>query len=163
MTDTPWLDRFVIESNMIEGIAITGTALDKAVLFHQELLESAGEVRDLVRFAYGACGPHCAPREFPNQNVRVGNHIAPQGGPEVIRVLGAILADAPYVSPFDTHRNLLTLHPSMDGNGRTTRAFWLWQLKTFPRHAAEFRRVQELGFLHTFYYQTLAAHDARQG
>lgn len=162
MTDTPWLDRFVIESNMIEGITITGAALDKAVYWHQELLASACEVRDLVRFAYGACGPHCAPREFPNQNVRVGRHIAPQGGPQVIRTLEAIVSDAAYLNPFDTHRDFLTLHPFMDGNGRTGRALWLWQLATFPRNAREFERAKALGFLHTFYYQTLAAHDARQ-
>lgn len=161
MSKTPWLDQFVIESYMIEGITLSPKELDRAAFFHQEFLDSEGTVRDLVRFTYAACGPHCAPREFPHQNVRVGMHIAPQGGPEVIRVFEAILADAAYVTPFETHRNLLTLHPFTDGNGRASRVFWLWQLKTYPQFEADFQRAKSLGFLQTFYYQTLAAHDKR--
>ena len=36
-------------------------------------------------------------------------------------------------------------HPFTDGNGRSGRALWLWQMNN---HAP-------FGFLHTFYYQTL--------
>ena len=50
----------------------------------------------------------------------------------------------------ETHVRYELLHPFLDGNGRSGRALWLWLMGQAP-----------LGFLHTFYYQTLSA--ARHG
>jgi Fic family protein len=43
----------------------------------------------------------------------------------------------------------------MDGNGRSGRAIWLWQMLRQEGGAP-------LGFLHHFYYQTLEAQDVRK-
>jgi len=157
-----WIEQFVTESYRIEGLNLTGERLDHAVFVHENFLKTKCTVADLENFARDACGRHCVLREFPNQNVRVGSHIAPQGGPGIRRALWSVLDAMLSTSPFDTHRDFLTLHPFMDGNGRTGRAIWLWQLRNIPRLEEEFRRTQALGFLHTFYYQTLSAHDARK-
>lgn len=55
------------------------------------------------------------------------------------------------MSPFTTHLRYESIHPFSDGNGRSGRALWLWQMKGRA----------PLGFLHQFYYQTLAASGDR--
>ena len=45
-----------------------------------------------------------------------------------------------------------TLHPFMDGNGRSGRILWAWQM--IEHNIAP---GLSLGFLHAYYYQTLAA------
>jgi fido (protein-threonine AMPylation protein) len=53
--------------------------------------------------------------------------------------------------PWRVHVAFETLHPYMDGNGRTGRAIWAWQM-----HGIE-QNPFALPFLHRFYYQTLEA------
>lgn len=48
--------------------------------------------------------------------------------------------------PWEVHIAYEMLHPFTDGNGRSGRMLWAWQMRNFP-----------LDFLHTFYYQTLNA------
>ena len=55
-------------------------------------------------------------------------------------------------TPYDIHRRYETLHPFMDGNGRSGRILWAWQM---IHH--DIRPGLSLGFLHAFYYQTLDA------
>ncbi len=86
-------------------------------------------------------------------NVRVGNHIALEGGPHIIHRLQRILSKANQDcdTPWSVHVAFETLHPYMDGNGRTGRAIWAWQMQRLGRDPFA------LPFLHRFYYQTLEA------
>lgn len=137
---------FVAESNKIEGyFSVAQSEVDA----HIDFLAEDVTVESLELFVRRVAGPRAVLRTKPGQNVRVGSHIAPPGGPDVPRDLGLILLGK------DAHRvhlEYLTLHPFMDGNGRSARALWL------KMHG----RIPSLGFLHTFYYQTLGAHDDRR-
>ena len=51
---------------------------------------------------------------------------------------------------WQTHNDYENLHPFTDGNGRSGRMLWAWQMRNDDDAMAR-------GFLHTFYYQTLSA------
>ena len=82
-------------------------------------------------------------------NVRVGSYRPPEGGPAIRQRLQELLnrVNERKISEFDAHVCYETLHPFTDGNGRSGRAIWLWQNSGYA----------PLGFLHSFYYQTLEA------
>ena len=87
-------------------------------------------------------------------NVRVGNHIPPPGGPAIFRRLDELMHVAPTMSPHALHVLYEDLHPFTDCNGRSGRMLWAW--------AMENKRLPfSLGFLHTFYYQTLSEQPDR--
>lgn len=143
MNERSMFEQFVIESNRIEGIVRKPT--------EAELLEFARFVNleritlaELCAFV-AVYQPDAKLRNQAGMNVRVGNHIPISGGAEVETRLIALLDELPKLGAFDTHCRYETLHPFMDGNGRSGRAIWAWQMKRFP-----------LGFLHHFYYQTLS-------
>jgi hypothetical protein len=79
--------------------------------------------------------------------VRVGNHIAPEGDPTIARRLTRMLDMANRTSdPWRVHVAFETLHPYMDGNGRTGRAIWVWQTQRTGQDPFA------LPFLHRLYY-----------
>lgn len=53
------------------------------------------------------------------------------------------------LTPMRAHVEYETLHPFMDGNGRSGRVLWAWQMRRDGRDPLQ------LGFLHAFYYQAL--------
>lgn len=141
---------FVRESNRIEGIkrAPTKAELDATEAFLLAVNPSIADVCALV----SVLQPGAILRIHSGLNVRVGNHIAPPGGTNIAEKLGEILEQAhgDVDTPFNLHRAYETLHPFTDGNGRSGRALWAWQMLAFnywPR--------LRIGFLHAFYYQTL--------
>ena len=147
------LREFVRESNRIEGIHREPTeaeieTLRKFInLKHLEVEHVIG----FVRFTQ----PNARFRDNMGvPGVRVGDHIAPPSGPEIRKQLEFILADMQdgRTSTYDAHCEYLNLHPFTDGNGRSARAIWLWSMNGRA----------PLGFLHTFYYQTLANQDVRK-
>lgn len=141
--------RFVTESNRIEGIHRPPSDIEMEASKTFLSLDVV-KVSDLVTFV-AFCQPGAKLRTEVGMNVRVGNHVAPPGGPDIQPALQKILNRANEDGdPWVTHVDYETLHPFMDGNGRSGRILWAWQMvytDTWPR--------LELGFLHAFYYQTL--------
>ncbi len=143
------LAEFVQEGNRIEGIrrGISDPQTGREIKAHERfLMLDKVTVRDIEDFV-GVVQPDAALRRWAGQNVRVGNHIAPPGGPEIEMRLENILDHMLKHGAYKTHLAYEDLHPFTDGNGRSGRVLWLWQM---DGHAP-------IGFLHRFYYQTLDA------
>jgi hypothetical protein len=136
---------FVAESNKIEGIRYT---TEEEVDVHNGMLHldkiTIWDLQDFVKVVQ----PNAKLRDSTNvAGVRVGNHVAPPSGPEIRIQLEAILKVS---DPWEQHCLYEDLHPFTDGNGRSGRMLWLW------RHRNNYAML-ERGFLHNFYYQTLAS------
>lgn len=140
---------FVTESNRIEGIirAPTTQELDATLDF---VKLPSPTVADLVSLV-SACQPDARLRAVHGLNVIVGSYSPPLGGPIIRKRLENLLYDAVSESrtAHDLHIEYEKLHPFTDGNGRSGRALWLWAMGGIQN--------APLGFLHTFYYQTLQA------
>lgn len=147
----PQLERFIAESNRIEGINRDPTVTEgNAHIAFLALPHPT--VPALVEFVREVAGAEL--RDKRGHDVRVGGYIPPRGGPQVAADLAALLfaADKPGAPhAHEVHVAYEQLHPFMDGNGRSGRVLWAWQM---------LRDGQDpfaLSFLHRFYYQTLDA------
>ncbi len=139
------LEEFVRESNRIEGILRDPTPTE--IFAHESFVAlDTIAVQDLEDFV-SAVQPRAVLRRKVGFDVMVGNHIAPPGGSEIEARLMHILLCMGEVGVYQTHLDYETLHPFTDGNGRSGRVLWLWQM----------RGAAPIGFLHKFYYQTLDA------
>lgn len=138
---------FVQESNRIEGIHKIN--IEREIEAHERFLQldriGIGDLAVLV----DDLQPGAAPRFTQGRDVRVGSHVPPAGGPHIMGYLQRILDEVNEgkSSPWASHVEYETLHPFMDGNGRSGRALWLWHMGGLTK--------APLGFLHHWYYQSL--------
>lgn len=148
---TSSLLNFVHESNRIEGIEREPTKAE--IDAHAALLSERHLSLANIEAFVGVVAPDKPIRSTAGMNVRVGSHVAPPGGPSIATELRNLLTEINErrLTPYHAHCRYETLHPFMDGNGRSGRAIWLWMMGGRA----------PLGFLHHFYYQTLEACDQR--
>lgn len=148
MNDTD-LRAFLTESNKIEAITrpVTEEEIAAARAFLDLETISVKDVEQMV----DVFQPGAKLRDKDKMNVRAGIHNPPPGGPKIRRALHHILSEA-YGSltwAWRTHHAYEKLHPFMDGNGRSGRMIWLWQVSRYGE-------IPSIGFLHAWYYQSLA-------
>lgn len=145
--DTSDIEYFVEESNEIEGIRRAPLLHEMNMLYSFLSLDHL-TVDSLVAFVQ-VYQPDAKLR-LNGEMVYIGNHVPPPGGQAILYHLQALLdvVNAKTITPYEAHVEYEKLHPFTDCNGRSGRAVWLWMMvrdgSTVP-----------LGFLHTFYYQTL--------
>lgn len=149
---------FLRESDRIEGIRAPITEAKKRNFM---LFLSGSLTLESVCAYQATVAPGKPIRDRIGMNVSVGNYVAPRGGRNIIIDLMTLLAkiDRAWKSewhlfqPWHAHCDFEALHPFMDGNGRTGRAIWAWHMLKIGQDPFA------LGFLHTFYYQTLTNTD----
>lgn len=136
---------FVVESNRIEGI--TRMPLTYELHAHEQFLEAPKLTIVGLKNFVTTIQANARLRDRVGLDVRVGSHVPPSGGSQVRLRLQDLLDEinAGDHSAYSAHLAYETLHPFTDGNGRSGRVIWLWQMKGRA----------PLGFLHQFYYQTL--------
>lgn len=147
--------KFVAESNKIEGI--NRAPLKREVEAHIEFLAlTEPTLIDLEHFVHTITGG-ARLRDQAGMNVTIGDYTPPRGGEYVRESLVNLLRAAVEVaggpvaqSPHEVHCCYASLHPFVDGNGRSGRVLWLWMMERDHN-----RRARALGFLHAFYYQSL--------
>ncbi len=144
-------ERFQTESNKIEGMG-PGRVVEIEAL--KIFTSSKPTIARLYDYAL-ICQPGIVLREKPGLNVQVGNYIAPAGGPEIKEALQTLLDTAMEggYDAYTAHVVYEKLHPFTDGNGRSGRALWLYHMLWVENKR---NWVDRFGFLHSFYYQTLA-------
>lgn len=144
MTDN--LKQFLLHSNMIEGYDI----VTESELFAAGEYIAARTTKALLDYVYATAGAKAVLRKMPYQNVRVGDHVAPRGGDAVVTAF-EMLHDAAIEQIGDEraahriHMEYLTLHPLMDGNGRSARLIYYVMMRENVRP----------NFLQRYYYDTL--------
>jgi hypothetical protein len=108
-------------------------------------------VADLEKFVDDVAGASL--RRQPGMDVVVGSHVPPPGGSKIESHLVELLADIQGfdISPWEAHVEYETLHPFGDGNGRSGRVLWAWQM------AQEGNDPFAISVLHRMYYQALEA------
>lgn len=136
--------------------ASLGPPTDTEIRAHDEFMALRFvRIGNLETFAWQVAGRPL--RRAVGQDVRVGGHRPPPGGPEIPKRLEDLLSEieGSVMTPFDAHVEYELLHPFMDGNGRSGRVLWAWMM---CRQGAD---PFALPFLHAWYYQSLDAGRSR--
>lgn len=147
MVEDNWY-QFIEESNRIEGIvrAPTGAEIEEFIDF---MALDKITIKDLKQFV-SVYAPGHVLRNRAGLNVSVGGYYAPFGGKRITTRLSEILDNMEQEGAYKTHIAFELLHPFTDGNGRSGRAIWAWQM--LRKHG----KLPKIGFLHSFYYQALS-------
>lgn len=141
---------FAKESNEIERVYDERRHLNHAAALEKLLRLDEVTVEDLENFV-DSIEPGARLRTLPSDRVWIGGSEAPPAD-LVSDDLPEILADWDIVSPNRLHKQYENLHPFMDGNGRSGRAFWLWCMMKREGYDGRFK------FLQMYYYLTLSDH-----
>ncbi len=142
------LDGFIHESNLIEDVVGYSLAEFNAYQAFLELPEvTVEDVANLVNVAQ----PGALLRDSFGRDVYIGDYTPPPGGQAIKTELECILkmVVANVRTPLDLHLMYEKLHPFMDGNGRSGRALWAWQMLHFYTYDLN------QGFLEPFYRSVL--------
>ena len=148
------LRAFLAESNRIEGIHRDANKqeMEAVARFIDLEVVTVPALSDLVK----AFQPGAVLRDRHGLNVYVGDHRPEPGGPLIVKRLTVLLEELGQRGPWNVHQEYEHLHPFTDGNGRSGRMLWAWQmLREDPWPGLS------LGFLHAFYYQTLQEYGKR--
>jgi len=141
------VEEFIAESNAIEGIHRPPSEAEIAEYERFMALDDV-TIADLEIFV-SVYQPGARLRIAQSDNVRIGKHIPPHGGMNILYLLEDLLNAIDEDTPYRSHAAYEGIHPFTDCNGRSGRMLWAWHMNKLGLSTA-------LGFLHTFYYQTLA-------
>lgn len=142
------LHDFIVESNLIENI-YEQPSREEIVAYEDFLALREIKAADLENFVWVCAKAKL--RDKPGMNVSVGGHYPPPGGPEIRHQLALLLSELGETSPHEIHQRYETLHPFIDGNGRSGRVLWAWHMLRRGRDPIRF------GFLRWWYYDSLQA------
>lgn len=160
--DRAYLLAFARESNAIENIAD-----ERRAQIHAETLEwfvALPEITIAALEAFVKAVEPGAHLRTKGERVQVGRHVPPDGD-VAQKQLADLLATFrsggereiwtgpnPGRNAWRVHVCYESIHPFTDGNGRSGRALWLWQMRD-----AAGGRLPALTFLRSWYYATLDA------
>lgn len=145
---------FLTESNRIEGI--TRCITDNEYSATREFLDlETLTIKDICKLV-DVFEPGAKLRNKLGMNVRIGDHVPPSGNHHMDgwldRILESIIEENSIWTPYTTHQKFEFLHPFTDGNGRSGRMIWLWQMGK----QGNLDYALKMGFLHAWYYQSLS-------
>jgi Fic family protein len=147
------LNAFAKESNIIEGIN------DKvADAVHFSALESFLQLKKIIPSSLETFVKKIEPKAFlrtlDSHVCYIGGRAAPKPSESLSQLkLLLRLINANEIHPAIAHNEYEFLHPFIDGNGRSGRALWLWQMVKFHKFSFKYP------FLQMYYYQSLDRHS----
>ena len=145
------LKKFAIQSNEIEGIYDEDRHLIHFDCLRNFLCLDKIDICDLEMFV-SRIEPGAFLRSDPEHIVYIGGNKACDSSlisSKLEKVLYQVNHDM--VSPFISHQEYEFIHPFIDGNGRSGRALWLWQMVKHHRYNLNYL------FLQMYYYQSFDA------
>ena len=144
-----FLERFVMESDNIENIIEIRRHTVHQKALYSFLQQAKLTKNDLVNFVT-QIEPKSYLRTKPDDNVWIGGRQAPPPNKSLPR-LETLLTNINdnNITPWEAHVEYESIHPFIDGNGRSGRAVWLWIMWNRKFYRGPYT------FLQMFYYQTL--------